>query len=88
MDGIEVADGDVAAFCEPSWLDRPCDTLPPAIWHVGSLEMWTGEKIIFNEKSVIVLFFMEMGLDTYDVAQHDYFFYATSTYRALYLACL
>ena len=39
--------------------------------------MWTGEKIIFLEKSVIVPFFKEMGLDYFEFARDEYFFYAT-----------
>ena len=44
--------------------------------------MWTGEKIIFNEKSVIVPFFKEMGLDYVEFATADYFFYAAFTSHA------
>ena len=44
--------------------------------------MWTGEKIIFLEKSAIVPFFMDMGLDTFEFATADYFFYATLTSQA------
>ena len=43
--------------------------------------MWTGEKIIFYEKSVIGPYFKEMGLDTFQFASADYVFYATSTYQ-------
>ena len=46
--------------------------------------MWTGEKIIFYEKSVIGPYFKEMGLDTFQFATADYVFYATSTY----ISCL
>ena len=46
--------------------------------------MWTGEKIIFLEKSVIGPYFKEMALDTIEFATDDYFFYATLTS----LACL
>ena len=79
-----VADGAVAAFREPSALDRPCDTLSPQPYCFGSREMWTGEKIIFVEYAQFVPFFMEMALDTIEFATDDYFFYATSTS----LACL
>ena len=41
--------------------------------------MWTGEKIIFTELSVIVPVLKEMGLDSYQFATADYFFYTTST---------
>ena len=41
--------------------------------------MWTGEKIIFLEKSAIVPFFMEMAMDTIQFATHDYLFYIPST---------
>ena len=58
-----MADGAVAASDEPSALDRPCDTLSPELCCFGSRDEWTGEKIIFLEKSVIVPFFKEMGLD-------------------------
>ena len=44
--------------------------------------MWTGEKIIFLEKSVIVPFFTEMALDYNQFAPHDYFFYRTFTSQA------
>ena len=44
--------------------------------------MWTGEKIIFLELSVIVPFFKEMGLDTFEFARADYFFYAHLTSQA------
>ena len=44
--------------------------------------MWTGEKIIFLEKSVIVPFFKEISLDTFQFAPHDYLFYATLTSQA------
>ena len=37
--------------------------------------MWTGEKIIFLEKSAIVPFFKEMSLDSYEFTPHEYFFY-------------
>ena len=46
--------------------------------------MWTGEKIIFVELSVIGLFFKEMSLDSYVFATDDYFLYTTLTS----LACL
>ena len=39
--------------------------------------MWTGEKIIFVEKSVIVPILKEMGLDTVQFATADYVFYMT-----------
>ena len=39
--------------------------------------MWTGEKIIFVELSVIVPFFKEMAMDTFQFATHDYLFYMT-----------
>ena len=39
--------------------------------------MWTGEKIIFYEKSAIVPFFKEMAMDTIQFALHEYFFYTT-----------
>ena len=74
-----MADGAVAAFREPSAFDRPCDTPSPDLCYLTSREMWTGEKIIFYEQSVIVPFFKEMALDTFEFAPHDYFFYATST---------
>ena len=82
MDGIHVADGAVAAFHKPSALDRPCDNLSPELCYFGSREMWTGEKIIFHEKSVIVPFFKEMGPDTFVFAPNDYFLYATLTSQA------
>ena len=41
--------------------------------------MWTGEKIIFLEKSAIVPFFKDMSLDTIEFARNEYFFYATLT---------
>ena len=63
MDCIGVADGAVAAFREPSAFDRPCDTLSPEPFYLTSRKMWTGEKIIFLELSVIVPFFKEMGPD-------------------------
>ena len=44
--------------------------------------MWTGEKIIFLEKSVIGPYFKEMALDSYQFATDDYFFYAASTCQA------
>ena len=44
--------------------------------------MWTGEKIIFVEKSVIVPFFKEMGPDTIRFAQHEYFLYTTCKSQA------
>ena len=44
--------------------------------------MWTGEKIIFLDKSVIVPFFKEMGPDTFVFAPDDYFLYATLTSQA------
>ena len=44
--------------------------------------MWTGEKLIFLDKSVIVPFFKEMGLDSYQFATAEYFFYATLTSQA------
>ena len=46
--------------------------------------MWTGEKIIFDESSVIVPFFKEMGPDSYEFATDDYFLYATLTSLACY----
>ena len=72
-----MADGAVAAFHKPSALDRPCDNLSPELCYFGSREMWTGEKIIFLEKSVIVPFFKDMSLDTIQFATDDYLFYAT-----------
>ena len=44
--------------------------------------MWTGEKIIFYEKSVIVPFFKGMGPYTIEFARNEYFFYATFTRQA------
>ena len=44
--------------------------------------MWTGEKIIFLEKSVIGPYFKEMGPDSYQFATAEYFFYATLTSQA------
>ena len=44
--------------------------------------MWTGEKIIFLEKSVIVPFLKDMAPDTIEFAPHDYFFYRTFTSQA------
>ena len=77
-----MADGAVAAFREPSAFDRPCDTPSPDLCYLTSREMWTGEKIIFLEKSVIVPFFKEMGPDTFVFAPDDYFLYATLTRQA------
>ena len=74
-----MADGAVAAFREPSAFDRPCDTPSPDLCYLTSREMWTGEKIIFLEKSVIVPFFKDMSLNTFEFAPHDYFFYMTLT---------
>ena len=74
-----MADGAVAAFREPSAFDRPCDTPSPDLCYLTSREVWTGEKIIIVEQSVIVPCFKEMGLDYFEFAPHDYFFYATST---------
>ena len=44
--------------------------------------MWTGEKIILAEYAQFVPFFMEMAMDTFQFATHDYFFYATLTSTA------
>ena len=41
--------------------------------------MWTGEKIIFIEKSVIVPFFKDMSPDSGEFAADDYFFYVACT---------
>ena len=82
MDCIHVADGAVAAFREPSAFDRPCDTLSPELCCFGSREMWTGEKLIFNEKSVIGPYFKEMGPDSYQFATAEYFFYRACTSHA------
>ena len=68
MDCIGVADGAVAACDAPSEADRPCDTPSPDLCYLTLREMWTGEKIIFLEKSAIVPFFMEMGPDYYQFA--------------------
>ena len=65
-------------------LDRPCDTLSPELCCFGSCEMWTGEKIIYYEKSEIVPFLKDMGPDTFEFATDDYFLYTTLTS----LACL
>ena len=46
--------------------------------------MWTGEKIIILEQSVIGPYFMEMGLDSLEFAAANYFFYTACTT----LACL
>ena len=74
---IHVADGAVAASDERSEADRPCDTLSPDFCYLTWREMWTGEKIIFVELSVIVPFFMDMTMDTFQFATHDYLFYMT-----------
>ena len=79
MDCIGVADGAVAASDAPSEADRPCDTLSPQPCCFGSRDEWTGEKIIFVEKSAIVPFFMEIPMDTFEFARNDYFFYAACT---------
>ena len=81
---IHVADGAVAASDEPSEADRPCDTLSPDFCYLTWREMWTGEKIIFVELSVIVPFCKEMGPATFVFATDDYFLYTTLTS----LACL
>ena len=41
--------------------------------------MWTGEKIIFLEKSVIVPFFKDMSLDSFEFACEEHFFYTACT---------
>ena len=70
-----MADGAVAASDEPSEADRPCDTLSPDFCYLTWREMWTGEKIIFVELSVIVPFFKDMPTTSFEFAPHEHFFY-------------